>query len=51
MGMPIQFTKVLVTPTGTSIAAVQAHAAAGAVSVVAARAVARNSTAIRRASI
>jgi hypothetical protein len=29
MGMPIQFTKVLVTPTGTSIAAVQAHAASG----------------------
>lgn len=35
MGMPIQFTKVLVTPTGTSIAAVQAHAAAGAVSLAA----------------
>jgi len=29
MGMPIQFTKVLVAPTATSIAAVQAHAAAG----------------------
>ncbi len=29
MGMPIQFTKVLVAPTATSIAAVQAHAASG----------------------
>ncbi len=36
MGMPIQFTKVLVTPTGTSIAAVQAHAASGTLTLSAA---------------
>lgn len=33
MGMPTQFTKVLATPTATSIAAVQAHAASGAVTL------------------
>lgn len=33
MGLPTQFTKVLVTPTATSIAAVQAHALSGALTL------------------